>query len=83
MIFTFPDFSGDCLILSYEGGARRIGDGDPEAVCAEVPWVNCRLAGVGDGWFCMFVELVNEIFYKCQNKIQMGLNLCHWLSCYM
>ena len=37
LIFTFPDFSGDCLILSYDGGARRIGDGDPEADCAEVP----------------------------------------------
>ena len=37
IFFTFPDFSGDCLILSYEGGALRIGDGDPEAVCAEVP----------------------------------------------
>ena len=36
LIFTFPDFSGDCLILSYDGGARRIGDGDPEADCAEV-----------------------------------------------
>jgi len=45
----FPDFSGDCRILSYDGGARRIGDGEPAAVCPDVPWVNCLRAGVGDG----------------------------------
>jgi len=52
----FPAFSGDCLILSYEGGARRIGEGDPDdappvkGVCPDVPWEICRRAGVGDGW---------------------------------
>ena len=65
----FPAFSGDCLILSYEGGARRIGEGDPDdappvkGVCPDVPCEICRRAGIGDGWFCIVYRFLRLLVF--------------------